>query len=105
MKRGETRCFLLHNNTTPTAALQENFFYPSKFYLSFNPQDAIPKVEELGTYSVGIYVPDFYQYLILSTLYFQNSEQQGNKLWKLCLQLKGNRKLDYASNVIQRMSV
>lgn len=83
VERGETPCFLLHNITTPTAALQGNSFYPNNFYLSFSPKDGIPKVEELGTYLVGIYVPDFCHYLILSTLYFQNSEQQGNKLWRL----------------------
>lgn len=70
MDRGETSCFLLHNTTTPTAAFQKNFFYHREFYLSFSPQDGIPKVEELETFSVEIYIPDFYQYLILSTPYF-----------------------------------
>lgn len=62
---------------------KENFFYPNNFYLSFSPKDGMSKVDELGTYSVGIYVPDCCHYLIVSTLFFQNSEQQGNKLWRL----------------------
>lgn len=70
MERGETPCFLLHNTTAPTAAFQGNFFYPSEFYQSFSPQDGIPKIEELETFSVEIYIPNFYQYLILSTPYF-----------------------------------
>jgi len=83
VERGETPCSLSQMTTTPTATLQENFFYPNNFYLSFSPNDGIRKVEELGTYSVGVYVPAFYRYLILSSLYFQNAEQRGNKLWRL----------------------
>lgn len=60
MERGETHCFLLHNTTTPTAAFQENFFCPRESYLSFSPWDWIPKVEGLETFSVEIYIPDFY---------------------------------------------
>lgn len=59
MEIGETPGFLLHITAAPTAAFQENFFYTSQFYLSFSPQEGIPKVKELVTYSVGIYFSDF----------------------------------------------